>query len=54
MWHRRPAVPFFYDMMILRDMEELQVLSEDGASADVLAYALHRLVEPDDPYRAIR
>ena len=33
---------------ILRDMEELQVLSEDGASADVLAFALHRHVEQDD------
>ena len=33
---------------IIRDMEELQVLSEDGASADVLTYALHRHVEQDD------
>ena len=33
---------------IIRDMEELQVLSEDGASADVLTYALHRHVEHDD------
>ncbi|TBU30618.1 hypothetical protein BD311DRAFT_827218 [Dichomitus squalens] len=41
-----------YLHIILRDMEELQVLSEDGASADVLTYALHRLVEPDAPYRA--
>ncbi|TBU52839.1 hypothetical protein BD310DRAFT_831335 [Dichomitus squalens] len=49
--HMSGAAEYFD--MILRDMEELQVLSEDGASADVLAYALHRLEEPDDPYRAI-
>ncbi|KAH9829044.1 uncharacterized protein C8Q71DRAFT_718745 [Rhodofomes roseus] len=31
--------------VIFRDMEELDVLAEDGASAEVLTYALHRLVE---------